>query len=193
MSPVILLLALLLGPSSLTADSIRLQDGSVLVADEIGVEGDVVRVRLGEFVFLLPTAGIVLLDAPEVRQDLLDAAAGLASTDPAARRLAVEALSAIDAPEARGAVQTALQDVAPEVRAEAVRTLREDEGRLPTERILEMIQQETESGVRLAAIDALAARGGDAARDWLGALVEDPEAAVRQAARAALRRLVEQR
>ncbi len=191
----LLVLSIALWPvhSSLAAESIRLPDGSVLVADEVGVEADLLRVRLGELVFLLPASEVVLLDAPPARRDLLEAKEGLQSPDPASRRLAVAALSALEETEARGAVQSALQDVAPEVRAEAVRTLREDEGRLPTERLLEMIQQETETGVRLAALDALAARGGDAAREWLGALAEDPDAPVRQAARAALRRLLEGR
>lgn len=192
-SLVMLFLALSMGALPLPADSIQLPDGSVLDADEVSVEADLVRVRLGALVFMLPASEVALLEAAPVRQDLRDAKEGLQSADPAARRLAVAALSALQEPEARGAVQSALQDVAAEVRAEAVRTLREDEGLLPTERLLEMIQQETEGGVRLAAVDALAARGGDAARDWLGALAQDPDAPVRQAARAALRRLLEER
>ncbi|GEM_PF-5439245 len=188
--PVSLVAACLLLAIPLAGESLRLQDGSVLKVDEAVQEGGLLRVRLGEICFYLSVEEVALLEAPRPAEtDLRGMIEALNNSDPGARRLAVAALSAREEREARDAVLGALSDSAPEVRAEAVRTLRVDEEALPTERLLEVIQQEDETAPRLAAIEALGSRGGDLALEWLGSLSADPEIPVRQAARAALRRL----
>lgn len=175
------------------AESVRFEDGSVLVADEARIEGDVLRLRLGEVILLLPSAGVEVRDAETERGGFEEMVEALEAPDPAARRLAVAGLSAFDDPDARAAVLSALRDVAPEVRAEAVRALRVDESALPTERLVEMLRGEVEPGPRLAMVEALVARDGEMAAEWLGQLATDADLSVRQAARAALRRLLERR
>ncbi len=189
-----LISALLLLAMPLDGESVRLADGSVLDADEAVQEGELLHVRLGVLSFYLPLEEGAVLDAPPPAEpDVRGMIEALNNPDPGARRLAVAALSTRVEPEARDAVLAALDDFAPEVRAEAVRTLRDDEEALPTAGLLALIQQDDDTAPRLAAIEALGARGGDLAIERLESLLTDPETSVRQAARAAHRRLLRRR
>ncbi len=177
-------LALLMVGSILRADEVRFADGSVLVVDEVQIQGDLVRIRYGPLVFYLSANEVARVDPPahDDPQALSVCLHAAVSNDPSwdgpDRRRFLEALSD---PRSAETACGLLGSQNADVRLDAIRFF----GAVPDPRALRGLVEACRGGepdIRVEAIASLAAYGQPEARETLTDALSDADPAVRAAA-----------